>query len=288
MLLPEIKSNVTPAQVQWPKAEIAEFLDKMLVQYKDVVVSAETVKDDKKLVADLRKRKTEVDDFRKKTKKELTEEVSLFEADVKDLLKQFDNVINPIDEQIKQLDQMEKDKKRNKIDEFIIKYTNREGLAPGYGIEFDNKWLNKSATLKSIEQEIEEIAIANGKRMDEIESNKTAITESVRMQNEAFGLTLVASTYIEMLDHFTLAEILVRINKDVIEAQKINTPEPTIEKEPTVEITGEPDPIILNEGEVWTEEWLLTGTEQQLKVIEETCKRIGVKYVIHDEEEEDE
>ncbi len=61
-----------PAQINFNYDEISKHLDEVLKKYTGITITEETIKDGKKVIADLRKGKKSLDEFRKKTKKELT------------------------------------------------------------------------------------------------------------------------------------------------------------------------------------------------------------------------
>jgi len=110
-----IANNTTPAKVDFNYKEIEEQLNKVLEKYKGLVFTDETVKDCKKTIADLRKGQKSLDDFRKETKKILTESVTVFENDCKVLYKRFDEVIDPLKEQADHFETLRKEEKRKKI-----------------------------------------------------------------------------------------------------------------------------------------------------------------------------
>lgn len=281
--LPALTHDLKPAEVSWNKDVISAYLKEQLQQFENMIVTADTVGDNKKLVADLRKKRTGIDDWRKSIKKALTEDVSLFEADVKDLLGLFDSVINPITQQCKDFEQAEKDKKLKIIKSYQDEVIEREGWDQKRQsmIVSDPKWLNKGTSLKSIKEEIDVQFAELGRLMDEEQKNNEAITEAVTMNNEANGITLVAATYVKMLDRYTLPEILVQISKDVIEANKIvEVVEPEPEPEPTVEVSNTVE--FTPPAEVFTDKWSVEGTEEQLVKVEEYAKSIGVKIEVID------
>ena len=68
-----------PAEVHFNFDEISNYLDSTLEKYTGITITEETIKDGKKIIADLRKGKKSLDEFKKKTKKELTAPVKAFE-----------------------------------------------------------------------------------------------------------------------------------------------------------------------------------------------------------------
>jgi len=116
-----IANNTTPAKVDFNYKEIEAQLNKVLEKYKGLVFTDETVKDCKKTIADLRKGQKSLDDFRKDTKKILTESVTVFENDCKVLYKKFDEVIDPLKEQADHFETLRKEEKKKAVEQLIEK-----------------------------------------------------------------------------------------------------------------------------------------------------------------------
>ena len=68
--------EVKPAVVNFNYQEMSEYAKKLAEEYKGLVFDEETVKEGKKTVAELKKIQKSVNDFKVKTKKELTESLS--------------------------------------------------------------------------------------------------------------------------------------------------------------------------------------------------------------------
>ena len=89
-------SKTTPAVVSFNYAEIDAQLDVTLKKYSGLVFTEKTLKECKKTLSELKKGKKSLNDFRIKTKKLLTEDITKFEDQCKLLSNKFDTVINPI------------------------------------------------------------------------------------------------------------------------------------------------------------------------------------------------
>ncbi len=57
--------NTTPAQINFNYDEISKQLDEVLKKYTGITITEDTIKDGKKVIADLRKGKKSLDEFRK-------------------------------------------------------------------------------------------------------------------------------------------------------------------------------------------------------------------------------
>lgn len=80
----QIKVNSTPAVINFNFEAVRDQLSTELQKY-DTVVTEDTVKDAKKLAAELNKRKKEIADYRKKTIKEVSEPITVIEGQFKQL-----------------------------------------------------------------------------------------------------------------------------------------------------------------------------------------------------------
>lgn len=87
--------------------------------YDGLVVTDASVKDDKKLLAQIRKRRTELDDQRKKLKAKFEEPVKRFDNRVREIIGIYDVTIRQIDDQVKEVEQLRIIKKRDRIKEIF-------------------------------------------------------------------------------------------------------------------------------------------------------------------------
>lgn len=109
--------KATPAQVEFNKEAIMETLENSLSKYKDVVLTPDTAKDVKKLKQELSKGKKSINDFKASKKKELSANIKAFEEDCKEIMKKIDDVMIPLDTQVKDYEQKQKDIKKAKWEE---------------------------------------------------------------------------------------------------------------------------------------------------------------------------
>lgn len=106
MTLPEFKfSSFEPAVIEFNFAEMSSALDAHLEKYSNVKVTAESLADDKKLSQELNKQIKTIARARIDRKNELTEPVSAFEAQMKELEQKIEAVRSVIAEQVKVFEQ---------------------------------------------------------------------------------------------------------------------------------------------------------------------------------------
>ncbi len=121
----------------------AEIKEKM-ADYKDYLVTEDSIKADKKVLADLRKTKKELDDARKEVKKAWLEPYEQFEERCKAVIALVDEPINLINDQIKMFDEERVAKKREHVKELYD--ANIQGLEKFLPLEkiYVPKWDNVS------------------------------------------------------------------------------------------------------------------------------------------------
>ena len=129
-----------------------DYLTEIKNRYSSLVVSKETEKDTKKVIAELRKLKREINSKRIEVQKEYEKPAKVFKEKIDNKLSALEGVISNLDSGVKQLEEARKAEKQNKINE-IIESMSKEYDFDGK-INFDNRWLNKSYKMLDIEKDI--------------------------------------------------------------------------------------------------------------------------------------
>lgn len=129
----------------------AEIKEKM-ADYKDYLVTEDSIKADKKVLADLRKTKKELDDARKEVKKAWLEPYEQFEERCKTVIALVDEPINLINSQLKLFDEERIAKKREHIKELYDDVMNKQGLERFMPLDkiYNPKWDNVSTNDQDI------------------------------------------------------------------------------------------------------------------------------------------
>lgn len=130
-----------------------EYLTKIKDRYGSLVVSKETEKDTKKVIAQLRKLKGQINSKRIKVQKEYEKPAKIFKEKIDNKLSVLEEVISNLDSGVKQLEKARKDEKQNKIDEIIESMSKEYDF--GGKINFDKRWLNKSYKILDVEKDIQ-------------------------------------------------------------------------------------------------------------------------------------
>src|SRR5690625_530926 len=144
-----------PAVIEFNYEEIEKQLDENLKKYQGLTFRNKEAVECNRVVAELRKGKTMIDQYRIKTKRQLNEPVKAFEEQCKTLNVKFDSVINPLLEQSKEFDKKQREEKLKRVEEIkdqvIADLSITDEIADLITIE--DRYLNKSTTLKSIEED---------------------------------------------------------------------------------------------------------------------------------------
>ena len=142
--------------INWNFKELKEEIKNKVEIYNNFVYSAENLKTAKADRANLNKLKTAINEKRKEIKKLCLQPYENFESEVKEILKILDQPINKIDSQIKAEEEKEKKQKRGILEVYYIEhYGDNIGNQIKLDKIFDNKWLNKSCSLKKAQEEID-------------------------------------------------------------------------------------------------------------------------------------
>lgn len=151
---------ITPS-VTYKQAEVTindyEALEAMVQAYsnkfKGLVPTEETLPEAKRTRAELNKVKKVLDDKRKEVKRQASEPIVRFEAQVKKLIKTIDETRSEIDKGVKELEEQQRQAKleyvQGLIDEMASNYE-----VDANEVEIKPSWLNKSTTNKKIIDEI--------------------------------------------------------------------------------------------------------------------------------------
>ncbi|OSA84080.1 hypothetical protein B2H84_03045 [Clostridium botulinum] len=253
-----------PAEVNFNYDEISNHLDSVLKKYEGIIVTEETIKDGKKVVADLRKGKKSLDEFRKKTKKELTKSVTEFENQCKELGKKFDEVINPINEQAEQFEIKRKEEKLEEVKKVIKIVCELKHIE---NLPLDEKYLNKSMSLKAIREDL--ISVANNILLQRaaLKANEDLIKSRIEVVNTKYDLNLVSPPYVSILEYTDIQNVLEQIENDAesLKNKPIDMPN-QMSKEPS------------KNEEIFIDVYEIEGTEKQLDMLEDFLNTNGYKW----------
>lgn len=150
MQYPEIKP------IKWNHEELRRWLLDRTEQYHGLVVTAdkEQIQDAKKHMADMRKLRKALEDERIKAKKKILKPYDDFAVKEKELIQILDDAIQELDVQVKEYDEMLRQEKLEKAKEIYKEEIGDLDRTIPFEKVYQESWLNKTKTLKSIREEI--------------------------------------------------------------------------------------------------------------------------------------
>lgn len=237
--------------------------------YKNMVYTDDTIKTAKEDRASLNKFIKALEDKRKEVKKQCLEPYNNFEKQVKELVRIIQEPVTLIGEQITEFEEREKAAKREEVERLF----NEAEFEPFVRLEqiFDPKWLNKSASLKSIAAELKNIA-------ERIKSDLAVLNEISEFQFEA------TETYKDTLDiSKAIAEKnrLVEMQKRKAEHEATQTEQESseteefVDDEPTFAEWGEE----LDDSKEWKTIKMLVS-ESDIKELKSFCAMSGIELEV--------
>lgn len=179
----------------------------MTAKYENLVITESEVKDIKVDMAELNKAKQKLDRARIDAVKAVSAPIREFEGQIKEICGIFDKTYRALGEQVKGFEAKEREEKRAKVQTIADRYlANALKDYPRFegklGVTIEERWLNKTITLKKVEEEIVNILDGQIKLGLAIEARKKAqserrllIEKAVMAGNERLGINLPVSEF---------------------------------------------------------------------------------------------
>ena len=219
----ELQVNIEQAKVEIVRQEVFEKgIADVVAKYQNYTVTAGTIKDDKKVLAELRKLTKQISDERIKIKNELSKPATDFEKYIKETEKPLKNIINQIANDVKEFENHQKALRldtvksylANKASDYMIDTRIFDGKATEYiknGDFMADGVTLKKATMKALD----DMVTFEYQKQEEFKK----ATQSISGLCSEYGMT--DRPYIRMLQNLTLAEVLDQIRSDhAFELQK--------------------------------------------------------------------
>ena len=219
----ELQVNIEQAKVEIVGQEVFEKgIADVVAKYQNYTVTAGTIKDDKRVLAELRKLTKQISDERIKIKNELSKPATDFEKYIKETEKPLKNIINQIANDVKEFENHQKALRldtvksylANKASEYMIDPRIFDGKATEYlknGDFMADGVTLKKATMKALD----DMVTFEYQKQEEFKK----ATQSISGLCSEYGMT--DQPYIRMLQNLTLGEVLDQIRSDhAFELQK--------------------------------------------------------------------
>jgi len=275
----KIIKQVLPV-IEFNYEEIKVELEKNLEQYKNVIVTSETLKDCSVIKKGLTKLKKQLSDRRISIKKEVSIPITIFETQIKELSKMIEDVELPIKKGLDFFEVERKEKRKAEVEKLIddLVSSNEFGILIS-DVEIKETYLNKSITMKKVKVLIQE----DINRLNDLEklreANISTITTMLKVLNQQLPEEhhLSLKLYINMLDNHDISYIIESANEELLKAkERIKRAEET-EKITVDRLHAEREEVIKVESEqkVTLE---ITATVTQFKELIVYMNNNGIGY----------
>lgn len=304
--------EIIPASIKFNYKELEDELNKNLAKYEGLTFTADDATECRKTIAELRKGKKSVDDYRIKTKKELSEPVTAFEDKCKELNSKFDEVINPLVSQNEAFEIKRKSEKRLLVQEVLDEAIEHHELdhERAEQLLIPNNYLTASKSIKSITTEVEANASHLKMQQDKELADKESVILAVKLANSENELSLSVPAYVRSLEFNDLEKVRSQIDVDVqqeiekrervaaLEKERIKQEElaaeivvkAPVEKNEDVPVENESKPVekifvpVIEDlpfsdiEEQTTEEYSIVATEEQHESVKQFLKENNIDW----------
>nr|WP_321314478.1 DUF1351 domain-containing protein [uncultured Ligilactobacillus sp.] len=252
---------------------VNEYIDK----YSSMIVTAETLKGSKKSRANLNKLAKALDEKRKADKKAYLKPLEVYEETINTMRDKVKRCSNEINVQIKDFEQREKEERHIKVEKLIEEMSENYGVSPDE-IEINPKWLNKTATQKSIIDGIVTVM----KERKTINDNKLIVEKYAKEHG------LDPMYYVDLIENQSLLDVEKKIDDDFENKKKREEAERAAEQariEAEKEKAEQVGDILVNrqtgETKEIAQEITLTicGNKEQLDLLAKTIKDLGIEVI---------
>ena len=219
----ELQVNIEQAKVEIVGQEVFEKgIADVVAKYQNYTVTAGTIKDDKKVLAELRKLTKQISDERIKIKNELSKPATDFEKYIKETEKPLKNIINQIANDVKEFENHQKALRLDTVKSYLANKASDYMIDPRIFDEKATEYIKngdfmadgvtlKKATMKALD----DMVTFEYQKQEELKK----ATQSISGLCSEYGMT--DQPYIRMLQNLTLAEVLDQIRSDhAFELQK--------------------------------------------------------------------
>lgn len=280
----ELQVKITQAQVEIiDREKFEQNINEVVTKYQNYTVTASTIKDDKQVLANLRKLDKQVSDERIRNKKLLSEPADEFDKYIKQAIQPLKDIIEKIDVDVKEFENHQKMVRLDTVKAYISNKSAEYMIDPRVFDEKATEYIKasdfmadgmtlKKATMKSLD----DMVTFEFQKQQELEKSKSAISGLCA----EYGMT--DSPYIRMLRDLTLAEVFEQIKADYAfqrEKQELERARQELEQASQPKSTETPkfDP---ETGEILDGRQIPQNEPKALREVENSLKRYTQKMTV--------
>lgn len=275
------------------KASLIETVDK----YKGIVVTEEGLKDCKATQKELAGLRNKIDEYRKAVKKEISEPITVFENQCKELIGLVLEAEKPIKEGIEVFDNLRREEKRTKVLGFISESVQVHQLNEKYSSRLTvlDKYLMLTGSLKSIKEDVEQRALMLLQEQDKELGMIQVIQGTIKGVNETIKTPLKFEDFKNLIDmNYPVVKILEEINKRAAMIREAEKPKPVEQPKEEIKPT---EPIneqvsipldvkvtnkIKEDEQLYFYELKIVANFENCKKLIELLKTDGFEYTVKD------
>ena len=280
----ELQVKITQAQVEIiDREKFEQNINEVVTKYQNYTVTASTIKDDKQVLANLRKLDKQVSDERIRNKKILSEPADEFDKYIKQAIQPLKDIIEKIDVDVKEFENHQKTVRLDTVKAYISNKSAEYMLDPRVFDEKATEYIKasdfmadgmtlKKATMKSLD----DMVTFEFQKQQELEKSKSAISGLCA----EYGMT--DSPYIRMLRDLTLAEVFEQIKADYAfqkEKQELERARQELEQASQPKSTETPK-FYPETGEILDSGELSKNESNELRGAENSLKRYTQKMTV--------
>lgn len=265
--------------------EVKESLNQSLEKYKGIIVTEETLQDCKKTQQDLSKVRNSIEGFRKSVKKDMEVPIKEFEAKCKELVGLIGEVEQPIKDGITIFDNKRREEKRNKAEEYIKEAIVKHGLDEKRAAKLTviDKYLNLSASGKSVKEDIEQRALMLLQEQDREFGVMQVINGTIKAVNEGISTKLKIDDFKTLIEMNTpVARIIEEIHKRAERIKEAEKPKEEVKPEPPKEEISIPADLTahapVKEEKLYFYELKIIADSEHMLMLKNLIQSEGFKY----------
>lgn len=154
----KIEQVAIPEKIAFNYEELKQELSDKVKMYETLVYTDDQIKNAKADRADLNRLKKALNDERIRREKEYMQPFNAFKAQINEIIGIIDKPVALIDKQVKEYEEQQRQEKKKKIEGYFFTGESPEWLT--LSMIWDDKWLNASVSMKSIQAEIDSQIVA--------------------------------------------------------------------------------------------------------------------------------
>jgi len=258
--------------------EVKEMLTSKLEEYTGIVVTEDTLSGCKYAQKELASLRVNVDNERKKIKKELSAPISKFEDQCKELIAMIEKVEGPIKEGIKVFDDARREEKRKVALKIIEEEAANAGLNETFKakVEVKDKYMNLTATESDVRDDVIAQTIALKVQQNAEEDRLAIITSALDRENEKLKQKLsISDFYYDINFGRATSDILAEISR---RAERIYNAENAPIEEPKAEPKVEPKEAPKEPQKMYSVTFNITGTADEMRMVSTFLKANNINY----------